>query len=314
MTLSEIRNFLAVADTGSIRAAARLRALSPPAITQSIARLEEEFHLPLLIRTSVGVKLTEFGTMFLRRARAIVAQVDGTSGDALQLLGGHPTKLTLGTSIVPGVTVLPGALRQFRRDYASVQLNLVSGVYQSHFTSLRSGEMDLAITTVPHFEQESDLCIERLYETDLVVVTRKDSPWENAKSLHELTDASWLILSGGASGTETIHEAFLGSGLPPPRAVMRADSLMFGEVLLTEIDSLTVLTREIARREPFASKTVVLEIAEPLPKLSVSLYYKADTPLLPAAMRMATLLRRHAHYFNTGQIGVIGDDAIAAVS
>ncbi len=57
MRLSQLQDFIAVAESGSIRAGAKARDVSAPAITKSIRQLEEELHVPLLTRTTRGVVL-----------------------------------------------------------------------------------------------------------------------------------------------------------------------------------------------------------------------------------------------------------------
>src|SRR5260221_9970694 len=65
MRLSQIRNFLAVVESGGIRAAARKLGVSQPAITRSVRRLETDLHARLLQRTPTGVVLTKPGRAFL---------------------------------------------------------------------------------------------------------------------------------------------------------------------------------------------------------------------------------------------------------
>ena len=71
MRLSQIRDFLAVADTGSIRAAARSLGLTQPALTKSLRQLEAELGAVLVTRSVRGIVFTALGQAFLTRARSI---------------------------------------------------------------------------------------------------------------------------------------------------------------------------------------------------------------------------------------------------
>src|SRR3981081_3300518 len=75
MRLSQIRDFVAVVESGGIRAAARKLGVSQPAITRSVQGLEAELHARLLQRTPTGVVLPEPGRAFLARARAAQAEL-----------------------------------------------------------------------------------------------------------------------------------------------------------------------------------------------------------------------------------------------
>ena len=64
MRLTQIRDFVAVVDAGSISSAARLLNVSQPGLTKSIGRLEAELAVSLLQRTPRGVSLTRYGRAF----------------------------------------------------------------------------------------------------------------------------------------------------------------------------------------------------------------------------------------------------------
>jgi Transcriptional regulator len=60
-----MRAFVAVAEEGSMSAAARRLHLSQPALSQTISALERELGVELLVRTSTGVTITEAGMTLL---------------------------------------------------------------------------------------------------------------------------------------------------------------------------------------------------------------------------------------------------------
>lgn len=75
-TLDEHQAFVAVVDTGSITAAAEQLGQTVSGISRSLGRLEKKLDTTLLSRTTRRLRLTEEGTVFLARARAILASVD----------------------------------------------------------------------------------------------------------------------------------------------------------------------------------------------------------------------------------------------
>lgn len=66
---------MAVADHGGFAAGARANRMSPPAMTRAIAALEAHLGVALFHRSTRAVSLTEEGTAFLSRARAILAEL-----------------------------------------------------------------------------------------------------------------------------------------------------------------------------------------------------------------------------------------------
>lgn len=68
--------FCAVADNGGFAAAARKMNMSAPAVTRSIALLEERLGTRLFVRTTRSVRLTESGERYLLDCRRILLDVE----------------------------------------------------------------------------------------------------------------------------------------------------------------------------------------------------------------------------------------------
>src|SRR5258707_1794809 len=76
MEVRELRAFTAVAEEGSVSAAARRLHLSQSALSQTVQSLERQLGVQLLRRSSTGVTATEAGRILLREARALIAHHD----------------------------------------------------------------------------------------------------------------------------------------------------------------------------------------------------------------------------------------------
>jgi LysR family hca operon transcriptional activator len=74
--LRHLRYFLAVAEEGTVTAAARRVFVAQPALSRQIRDLERRLGRELFVRTGRGVEVTAAGRELLPRARAIVDQVD----------------------------------------------------------------------------------------------------------------------------------------------------------------------------------------------------------------------------------------------
>jgi DNA-binding transcriptional LysR family regulator len=67
-----VRTFVAIAGSGSFKAAAHRLGVGQPAISKQMAKLEQELETRLFIRESRGVRLTTAGEALLLEARRIV--------------------------------------------------------------------------------------------------------------------------------------------------------------------------------------------------------------------------------------------------
>jgi len=76
-TLRTLKTFIQVADHASFAEAGRRLNMSPTTVSRTIAALEAELGVQLLMRTTRSVRLTEEGADFLSRCRAGIAEIDG---------------------------------------------------------------------------------------------------------------------------------------------------------------------------------------------------------------------------------------------
>ena len=85
--LGDLRAFLAVADLGSLRAAAQALHLSQSALSRRIDKLEDALGVALFTRTTRKVELTTVGRAFVPKARNVLNEL------ASALLGRIPPPL-----------------------------------------------------------------------------------------------------------------------------------------------------------------------------------------------------------------------------
>ena len=107
MKLSQLRDVLAVAETGSLRAAGRHLGIAQPAITRSIREIEQELGATLFERHAKGVRLTEIGHAFLARAQAIQAELLRAKDEVDQLRGRMSGKVSIALSTASIMSCCP---------------------------------------------------------------------------------------------------------------------------------------------------------------------------------------------------------------
>ncbi|MET8504970.1 LysR substrate-binding domain-containing protein [Streptomyces sp. NPDC004787] len=140
---TQLRTFLAVAQTLSFTQAARRLGLRQSTVSQHVRRLEEATGRPLFVRDTHGVELTEDGEAMLGFARTILAAHERAAAffTGTRLRG----RLRFGASEDFVTTRLPEILEAFRREHPEVDLELtveLSGTLQAR---LEAGRLDLVL-------------------------------------------------------------------------------------------------------------------------------------------------------------------------
>jgi DNA-binding transcriptional LysR family regulator len=74
--LAAMEAFVVVVDTGSFSAAARRLNVGQPAVSKTVAQLEERLGVKLLVRTTRGLTATEAGLNYYERARRSIEEAD----------------------------------------------------------------------------------------------------------------------------------------------------------------------------------------------------------------------------------------------
>ena len=117
-----LETFLAVAEHGSLRAAAAALGVQPPAVSLQLKALEEQIGVSVFARTTRSVKLTDAGRQLLRRARPAMAEI----GEALEEARGigKATKGTIRVTVAFAAFQLSlvKRLAAFREAYPDVEL------------------------------------------------------------------------------------------------------------------------------------------------------------------------------------------------
>lgn len=140
-----IRSFVAVAETGSLLAAARNLALSQPALGRHINELEKTLTMTLFVRSPAGMRLTEAGMLLLADARAMQAEANRLLMKAAGSVESIKGSVRLTASQIVATYYLPDILSAFRIVEPEIEIELVSS---NSIANLLARNADIAIRMV----------------------------------------------------------------------------------------------------------------------------------------------------------------------
>ncbi|MCK7613253.1 LysR family transcriptional regulator [Roseibium sediminicola] len=244
-----LESLLAVAETGSIAAAARQQGLTAAAISQRIRVLETEFGERLLNRSAHAAAPTEACLRLLPAARRLVRDAerlrgridpDGFSGPFR--LGAVSTALLDDASRVIGM---------FRQKAPNVVLSIRPGASDALYQDLLVGTLDGAITVAAPFDLPKSVASFDLAEQRIVHVT---PPAAVATGRGPLP---WIVYDRTSWGGRRIFEAcrrdfFSGHilcELDAPETIALMVSEGIGQAILPQWRRLTEQYPEVTLRE-----------------------------------------------------------------
>ena len=222
-------HFATVVEYGNISAAANVIAISQPALTRSIIKLEEVLDVQLLFRTPRGVEPTACGQALMEHIAAVRAELDKAYTSIQVIRGGIAGKINCGAGPVSMVRILPDAVSRVRQKYKKIQINLMEGRTSDLLTQLRSGKLDLVIGIEQNEAHMGDIQLERLVDEHFGVYVRRGHP--------ELQRPTWRF--------EDImrHEKFVMPSLsssPVERAMQQALAQAGCELSAHRVESLSL--------------------------------------------------------------------------
>ncbi|MEV0819745.1 LysR family transcriptional regulator [Nonomuraea rubra] len=143
-SLTALRVFREVAERGTLTAAATALGYTQSAVSRQIAALERAAGAALLERRHDGVRLTPAGRIVLRRAAAVVQQVDAGARE-LAGLPDEPGTVRLGWFASAGADLVPRALAALRATHPAITVNTREGPTPVLVRALRAGTLELAL-------------------------------------------------------------------------------------------------------------------------------------------------------------------------
>ena len=244
MNLRALRYFVAIADAGSLTAAAAAVSVAQPALTRQLRELEADLGVQLLLRLPRGVRLTPAGVTLYESAQRMLAE----AARVRQLLASRShtdqkSAVVLGASPTLTRVLLPGVFESCLGAVSGIQLRAREAFTPALLDWLERGVIDMAIVTNP--EPGRPLSLYPLLGEPFALVSHPSLKIGPVVSVRQLANIPLLMT--------TLHHKLVDRQLLPLGARLR---------LLAEIDSVDSI-RELVLRGPRATLMPISVFKEP---------------------------------------------------
>ncbi|WP_395320621.1 LysR family transcriptional regulator [Variovorax sp. UC74_104] len=174
MDIRALRYFAAVAETGHMTRAAEQLGIQQPPLSLQIKALERELGVLLFRRHPRGVALTDAGRLFQAEALRMLQDMDAMKQRMASVAKGQAGRLAVGfTSSAAAHRFMPDALREFRRAYPEVELQLREDNAAELTEALAAGRLHCGLLRVPVARPEG-LLFETLLREPVLVAMPSD--------------------------------------------------------------------------------------------------------------------------------------------
>lgn len=219
-----------LAETGSLRATARLMNVTPPALSKSLREVEAIVGNELFRRTPRGISATAAGSEFARHARLLLHGLDTLREAAPDLQGPARALLRIGTAPFVAWQIMPDVLRRIGDAGELPRIQLVEGRIIPLADQLLNGELDAILTVLtPEALQvlERDaFVLDQIHAERVMVVAGPQHPLARRRTTWTaLAAADWILPPQTFTLRLLVQRACLQAGALPPEPVIESTNI-----------------------------------------------------------------------------------------
>ncbi len=199
LDVTRLRVLVAVAQHGSVTAAARALNYAQPSVSHHIARLEAETGTQLIERVGRGIRLTEAGRLLAERAEEIIGRLDSAEAELAAHVGLRQGRVRLAAFPSALGTLVPAAAARLAAEAPGLEFMLTEAEPPEALRMLRAGYVDVAVV-FQHYQEDLDAAPPRPADEGTQGVLLLDEP------IHLVTPAA---AAGGRAAGEPVPLAGL---------------------------------------------------------------------------------------------------------
>ena len=308
LRLRHLELLVALAEAGTMRAAASRLHLSQPALSKMLAEVESGFGARLFERSPQGLAANVLGAAAVYRARVMLGELARGQQEVAALRSGATGVLRLGTLSV--TASVPFAVAHLRRRLPGARVQVVEGRVRELVQRLLDGELDAVFGAITPELLGSELLHllrpEVLLPDALCVVCAASHPLARRRRVAwaELHGAPWVAPPKDTLVRQALMTAFLNQGLAPPQpAVEVLSSVTIGSLVRLDPTLLCAVRREHAQDEVARGGARRLPVTPPVALPSLGLYTRqASEPPSAMVQSLAEGLRRFGQRAAAGRL------------
>lgn len=216
MDFHQLKYFQVLARMQHMTHAAEHLSLSQPALSRSMAKLEEELGVPLFERHHRMIRLNRYGELFLKRVDRMLREMDEGRRELFELIHPERGEICLGFLHTLGTSIIPDLIRDFKKKYPAVHFQLVENHSYSLVEDLLNGKLDLCLLAKP-ISMLPSVQWTPLWEEEIYATLPPHHRLSGSKEIHlsELKDEHFIMLKKGYALRQTTDKMFQKHGLTP---------------------------------------------------------------------------------------------------
>lgn len=263
----------AIARAKSFAQASRDIGLSQPALSRSVAVLEDRLGVKVFDRHRTGAVLNTAGEILLRNADGLVDMLNRTTEEVRLAAREMQGPLTIGVTTGVVLKFLPDVLKRLHQNGTGIQLHIETAAANDLLSRLEASHYDLIICPVKgKLSPPKGIEQEALFNDPFSIAYGPAGTFEHGAELaiEDVIDRPWVLPEAGGNFVRSFFDV---ANLPLPIDCITTSSL-----------SLVISIVQTSNRVTLVSRTAALGFGPAL----------TTVPLRNSGRRMIGLMRRSA--------------------
>jgi DNA-binding transcriptional LysR family regulator len=297
MDVFKLRQFAAVVKHRSFSAAAQELGISQPALSKVVKSLEKDLGVRLLERGRFGAIATPMGGALARHSDSVDAELRAARTEIEALRTGARGQVCIGCGPSEATRLLPRALTELQTSAPEISVTVLYGLNEALIPMVLHGEVDFALSSIPHGPADRDLRHVMLCEDSAAVIARSGHPLLSKRrplTARHLLDQKWVLARRHELERRALDDLFIAADLVPVEATVETTSAILMKTLVMQSDFLTFLPRDLIYWEERSNQLRPLDLLAPSWHRRVGLTLRARGSPTPAAHKVISALRSAA--------------------
>jgi LysR family pca operon transcriptional activator len=237
-----IQCFVEIHRQKSLKRAAEQLFLTQPAVSKTLAELEEIVGAALMLRTRAGISLTKQGEVFLHFAGMSLAALQQGLDGIDQI--GRRGDINLSVGALPSVAaqLLPAVAMEFSALAPDIVLEIIDGPHGFLTEQLRAGALDIVIGRMGSADAMKGLSFTQLYSEHVEFVVRADHPLLTAPDIARIVDWPVIFPSQAAAIYPLVERFLIANGVGDIPQRITSVSGAFGRIHTRNSDAIWIIS------------------------------------------------------------------------
>jgi len=209
MDVRHLKYFVAIVESGSLSKAAGQLFVSQPSLSQHISNLEKELDTPLLLRSPLGVRPTEAGSLLYRDAQKILRQMDDLRRQVTTGVKSISGSVIIGLPTTIAAVLAAPLFERAAVLYPDVRLHIIESMSGYINELLANSRLDMAVLF--RDTETRGVSVQPLFDEALYVIGSAGlslPPEQLECPIHALAGVPLVVPSGGAGLRLLIERTF----------------------------------------------------------------------------------------------------------